>query len=303
MTTTEQISYDEVSFYSDSLELSAYLYPPADWSSGDPPRPGVVCLHGYTGMKEIYGLDVPERLASEGYFVLAPDHRGFGTSEGDRGRHRPLEQAQDTYDAITYFETVEGVDTDRIGLYGTSYGGANAIWVAAFDERVKVVVSAVGVHDGRRWLRTIRRPHEWREFQERVAESARARVKSGEPEMATVGDIMLSDPHTKRVIEEHHQQHQDYVAEYDLESAEACMRYRPEWVADKIAPRPVLFISAEKDDLVLVEEQRSCYEACGEPKKLVTIPEARHYEAYAFVDPEKAEIKLSETVDWFDEHL
>ena len=57
--------------------------------------------------------------------------RGFGESEGGRGRHRPLEQTQDVYDAFTYLETVDGVDRERLGLYGTSWGGASAIWCAA----------------------------------------------------------------------------------------------------------------------------------------------------------------------------
>jgi cephalosporin-C deacetylase-like acetyl esterase len=85
--------------------------------------------------------------------VLALDHRGFGESGGERGRHRPLEQAQDVYDAFNYFETVDGVDIERMGCYGTSWGGATVIWYAAFDERIKVIVNSVGVSDGERWMK------------------------------------------------------------------------------------------------------------------------------------------------------
>ncbi|MEL0144418.1 MAG: alpha/beta hydrolase, partial [Alphaproteobacteria bacterium] len=86
--------WDEVEFYSNGNKTAAYLYRPKDWKPGDPPRPGICVLHGYTGMKDVYGMDVPQWLWENGYFVLSHDYPGFGVSEGERGRHRPLEQAQ-----------------------------------------------------------------------------------------------------------------------------------------------------------------------------------------------------------------
>ena len=139
---------EDIVYYSDGLKIAAHLYRPIDWKNSDPPRPAIICLSGYSGRKNIATIDMPQRLSREGFFALAPDYRGYGDSEGAPGRHRPLEQAQDTYDGVTYLETVPGVDEDRIGVYGSSFGGANAVWAAAFDERLKVVVSSVGVHDG-----------------------------------------------------------------------------------------------------------------------------------------------------------
>ena len=295
--------WEDVTYYSDGLTIAAHLYTPSDWSPGDPPRAAIVCLHGYSGMKEVYGMDVPRRLWEEGYFVIAPDHRGFGESEGERGRHRPLEQAQDVYDAFTYLETVEGVDRERLGLYGTSWGGASAIWCAAFDQRVKVIVNSVGVSDGERWLAHARRPHEWLAFREQVAEAARTRVRTGEPTTMPLLDIMLTDPHTLGVIQQHHQKHGHYVSDYDLESAEACMRFKPEAVAHLIAPRPVLVIYAEDDCTVPAEEQFGCYAQLGEPKKLVKLPGAQHYESYYFCNPEMHEIGMAEAVAWFKQYL
>ncbi len=295
--------YEEVSFFSDGLRIAAYLYPPKGWKAGDPPGPAVISLHGYSGMKDVYGLDVPRRLAEEGFFVLAPDHRGFGVSEGARGRQRPLEQAQDTYDAISYMEGVEGVDPERIGIYGTSFGGANAVWVAAFDERVKVVVTSVGVFEGERWMRSVRRPDEWEAFRARVMEAARKRAATGEKTEVPLTEIMLCDPHTESVIREHHKKDARYVSDYDLESAEACWRYKPEWVAGRIAPRPVMVIYSENDMLVPVDQQLACYEALGEPKKLVKLPGAQHYESYYFVRPDLHEIGMKEAVEWFKTYL
>jgi uncharacterized protein len=302
--TDAEQDFSFVNFFSDGLKISARLWRPQGWSDGDPARPGIVSLHGYTGMTHIYGMDVPRRLAQEGYWVLAPDHRGFGRSEGERGRMRPLEQAQDTYDAVTYFETIEGVDVDRIGVYGTSFGGANAIWAAAFDERIKVVVTSVGVTDGHEWMRVIRRPHEWYELVDRLRDDARRRVRNGEQHRVPMRDVMPSDPHTLGVWENFDWDTDPYyVPDYDLESVEAALRYRPEWVASRIAPRPVMVIYAERDGLVPPEQALSLFAQLGDPKELVMLPGARHYESYAFVSPEHHELGMTAAVDWFSKHL
>jgi hypothetical protein len=43
-----------------------------------------------------------------------------------------------------------------LGIYGTSYGGATVVFVAAIDPRVKCVVSVVGIGNGARWMRSVR---------------------------------------------------------------------------------------------------------------------------------------------------
>jgi hypothetical protein len=295
--------WDDIHFWSNDLKIAAYFYTPKDWRPDDPPRPAIVVLHGYSGMKDVYGMDVPQRLWEEGYFVLSYDYPGFGVSEGKRGRHRPMEQAQATYDAVTWLTTVDGVDAERIAFYGSSWGGANAIWCGAFDERVKVIVSAVMVSDGERWMRGVRRPHEWMAFKAQVEEAERKRVRTNEKTMMALPEIMLTDPHTRSVIEQFHARDATYNPEYDLESAAACWRYKPEWVAHRIAPRPVLMVYAEHDMLVPVEEQLSCYAALGEPKRLVKLPGAQHYESYRFCHPELHEIQMVEALDWYRKYL
>ena len=124
---------DDVVFYSDGHRITAHLYRPADWLPGDAALPAVISLTGYSGRKNVATVDIPRRLAREGFVALAPDYVGYGEAEGPRRRHRPLEQAQNVYDAATFLETVDGVDAARIGVYGSSFGAANAVWAAAFD--------------------------------------------------------------------------------------------------------------------------------------------------------------------------
>lgn len=295
---------EDVAYYSDGFKITAHLYRPADWKAGDAPLPAVVCLTGYTGRKNVATIDIPRRLAREGFVALAPDYRGYGEAEGERGRHRPLEQAQNTYDAVTYLETIDGVDANRIGVYGSSFGAANAVWAAAFDPRMKVVVSAVGVHDGERWLRSVRSAYDWFNFRDRVREEARRRVVTGEKEMIYRYNIYPNDPDAveKPVmnVEEHGAEDVTHV---DLESVEACFRYKPDWVVDRISPRPVLFFAAEYDSIVPPEEVVATYERCGEPKKLVHLPGARHNHVYEFSDSLHFETVASEATAWFRQYL
>jgi fermentation-respiration switch protein FrsA (DUF1100 family) len=48
-----------------------------------------------------------------------------------------------------------------------------------------------------------------------------------------------------------------------------------QWV-DKIAPRPLLILHGDKDELIKTAHARRLYEKAGEPKKLVLIPGGEH---------------------------
>ncbi len=295
---------DDVVFYSDGHRITAHLYRPADWLPGDAALPAVISLTGYSGRKNVATVDIPRRLAREGFVALAPDYVGYGEAEGPRRRHRPLEQAQNVYDAATFLETVDGVDAARIGVYGSSFGAANAVWAAAFDPRLKVVVSAVGVHDAERWLRSVRSAYDWYAFRDAVRAEARHRVVTGETEDIYRYDIYPLDPDATdkptMTVEEHGAVDDPYV---DMESVEAAFRYKPDWVVDRIAPRPVLFFAAGYDSMVPPEEARLTYEKCGEPKKLVELPEARHNQVYEYSNSVHFETVARETAAWFREHL
>ena len=294
----------EVTFHSDSDKIAGYLFTPNDWKAGDPPRPGILVLAGYSGNTQADCTHMMKRLCAEGWFVFGYDYVGFGKSDGKRNRHRPLEQAQNTYDALTYMQTVPGIDPERLAIYGTSFGCANGIWVTAHDERVKCLVTSVGVTDGYEWMRSIRRPWEWLAFKDRVLKEAQKRVVSGEGTLVPNGEIMLRDPESQRQRDMHAQAgHTFQSEERDIESAEAVMRYRPDWVVDKISPRPVLMIYAEHDNLVPPVQQLSAYEKCGEPKKLVMLPKSGHYDSYEFRNTVTCQITYTETIAWFKQYL
>ena len=62
-------------------------------------------------------------------------------------------------------------------------------------------------------------------------------------------------------------------------------------------------VYAEFDMLVPVEEQLSCYAALGEPKRLVKLAGAQHYESYAFCNAEMHEVQKQEALAWYAKYL
>ena len=73
----------------------SHLYTPKGWKTGDPPGPAIICLHGYSGMKEVYGMDVPRRTSGRraisfaGRWLLACTGARSPRLRQERGRARP----------------------------------------------------------------------------------------------------------------------------------------------------------------------------------------------------------------------
>ena len=94
-----------------------------------------------------------------------------------------------------------------------------------------------------------------------------------------------------------------YTGGYPWQNAEDMIEYCPEEVAHKISPRAICFVHTAGDAFVPAEESITMFEKAGEPKKLVLIPGARHYDAYKFVNPEVFEKVMEETVGWYGKYL
>jgi len=286
-----------VGYYSEGARIRATLYAP-DGAGPDNARPGIVLCHGFTGIKELILPDYARRFAGAGYAALAFDYRGFGESEGERGRLVASEQVKDIRNSITFMETLDEVDPERIGLWGTSYGAANAIQVAGIDSRPHCVVAQVGFGDGGRRLRS-RPAEETAPVMELIGNERRQRVLTGKPTMVDPFAI-VSDPDTVAFFGAAQRELPQLKTEISLEFLEATFEHRPEDVAHRIAPRALLLIAAERDVPTPADEFRSVYAKAGDPKKLVIIEGIRHYDIYS---GEPFERSVQEALDWYGEHL
>ncbi len=288
-----------VTFYSEGVKLVGDLFLPDDIGA-DERRAGVVLCHGYTGVKDLYLPDNARVLNQAGYAVLSFDYKGWSESEGPRTRLAPHSRVADVQAALTFLALQGEVDAERLGIYGTSYGGATVVWVGAIDERVKCIVSVVGIGHGGRWMRSVRRPDEWHDLLARAAADRDARVLTGESEWVDRAQILLPDRQSAELAAAARANVPSALDTLPLEYVDETLSFHPEWVVDKIAPRPILFITTDDDRLVPPEESVALHAKAGEPKKLVVLKGHGHYEVY--VEPAFSEV-MDETVAWFREHL
>ncbi|MCL2118243.1 MAG: alpha/beta fold hydrolase [Planctomycetaceae bacterium] len=138
--------------------VPAYLYLPIrDGKSVSGKRPAILVPHETDdmGKRSVDGeRPRPNRayareLALRGYVVIAPDYPSFG--ELKDYDFKAARYASGTMAGIFYhircvdlLQGLDEVDPDRIGVIGHSLGGHNAMFVAAFDSRIKVIVASCG---------------------------------------------------------------------------------------------------------------------------------------------------------------
>jgi len=239
-------------------------------------------------------------LNEAGYVVLTFDYKGWGDSEGPRSRLAPYSRVADVQAALTFIGSLPEVDAARLGIYGTSYGGATVVWTAAIDPRVKCMVSVVGIGDGTRWMRSVRRPDEFHDLVARADADRLRQAVEGKSEFVKREEILLPDRQSAELAAAARRNNPAAVSTIPLEYVHETLEFNPEWVVDKIAPRPVLFITTDDDRLVPPEESVALHARAGEPKKLVVLKGYGHYQVYA--EPAFSEV-MRATTAWFQQHL
>lgn len=120
-------------------QLAAYLYRPDDAAE---PVPCVVMAHGFSATRDDGLPPYAEAFQLAGFAVVLFDYRYFGASTGQPRQVLDINRQQQDYRAvIDWARRSDGIDPDRIVLWGSSFSGGHVLAVAATDPRIAAVIS------------------------------------------------------------------------------------------------------------------------------------------------------------------
>lgn len=128
------------------VQLVADIYVPAAT-----PAPAVILAHGFGGSKDSV-TDQAIDLKNAGFVVAAYTARGFGDSTGTISMNAPEFEIADASRVIDHLSTLTTVQADTpgdpvVGVAGGSYGGALALMVAGYDDRVDAIAADITWND------------------------------------------------------------------------------------------------------------------------------------------------------------
>lgn len=285
-------------FFSSGLRLDGDLHLPVEASTAAP-VPTVVACSGYQGLKVIHPERFARALVPRGYAVLAFDYRGFGQSEGERGRLVPQEWVEDVRAAVDRLTGVPEVDPSRLALLGWGLGGGVVVAEAADDPRVRAVACLNGIGDGFRSTREMHDEASFARLLARVEADRVHRTSLGRSEMTSPWDVVRLDldDRTDRYVGDELYKAPGFGCGVTLESADFLLRFSPEQVVQRIAPRPLLIVHGAENRLHSPLEARALYERAGEPKRLELLEGSGHTE-WMF-DDNVVFLRLIELIDDF----
>jgi outer membrane protein assembly factor BamB/dienelactone hydrolase len=285
----DEVTFRKADIISEGTRMAAEVFAPKIPKSDK--LPTIVMSHGWGGTAAALRPDAI-KFAQAGYLVVAFDYRGWGSSDSRlvavgkpekkdgkllaevkevREVVDPIDQTTDIMNAISWVAGEKQCDTNRIGIWGSSFSGGHVVYVAARDPRVKAFVSQVGSMDGRWVLGPTLKDYTLNQA------AARTRGEIGYPKPLEKFGSLTGAPVIEKFV--------GYAPIEDIGRCKDCAK---------------LFIIAEKEELFDNKDHAIlAHEKATGVKKLVTIKDIKHYGIYN----EARGQAQKEAIGWFDEHL
>ena len=165
------------------------------------------------------------------------------------------------------------VDPERIGVIGSSFGGAVAVYTGGVDERVAAVVSNGGWGDGERKFRGQHTsPEEWARFTDMLEEGREHRAKTGKSLMVPRYDIVPIPPHLRNNLASNSIAHR-----FRPRRRRACSTSAPTtWSARSRRARSCCCMR-RTISVTPTEQSIELFKRAGQPTELHLISDADHF--------------------------
>ncbi len=293
---------EDVVVVSDGLRLAGVLRRPG----GGAAAPGLVFTGPFTGVKEQVVGHYAEQLTTRGFATLVVDHRGFGASEGRLRQHEDSAgKLQDLLDATSFLASADGVDAARLGAVGICLGGGYALRHAAFDPRIRALVTVAGAYNDPRAMRAgmgadgyaqqmqtsvelLQRQHDGGpvEYLPAVAPAGQPAAMGGQEPFDYYGTARGAAPGWENRVTR--------LSLRSLLTFDAAG-------AVEFLDRPLCVVHGRTDDYCSPEAAEALYDRASGPKRMVWLDTTNHIDLYDvpdYVDP-----AVQHAAAWFDEHL
>lgn len=277
----------------------------------DGPLPVIIMTHG---MGDAAARIEPfaEHFCDNGFGVILYDHRTFLPSEGGPYQEvDPIAQIRDMQMAITLAESMPEFDSNRIGIWGTSFSGGLVLAVTGMDKRVKVVVSQAPWIDGNVIARHVLGDAGLKAFQAAFNEERHKTLKGLVPGQTL--SVRKPGDEGKGFALVTTEEGYDYMLNgpagipagwqnsFTTRSLEYALEFEVNQYAKRLGPTPFMLIVGKQDALIPASMTHAFFDAADTTMKEMVSVDAEHHTLYM---PSKGLEPCAEAAArWFKEHL
>jgi len=267
----------KVEFYSEGCLIRGMIYTP-DNTNEDKKSPVVILCHGFAGIKELFLPNFAKEFSKNGFLAFTFDYRGFGESEGEEGRIVPEFQVRDIRNAISFIKTVSEADSSKISLWGTSYGGVNAIIAASREPEIKCLVIQGTFGNGERVITRGMNRNDKDKLLASLEKMSQKLVLKNKGLSLPLYKI-LSDSQSVEFYNLYIDKFPQLKIKIPFLTTKETLELKPDKIIGKLN-LPISITAAENDIVNPLEESKILYDTANEPKELNVINGAKHYDLY-----------------------
>lgn len=280
-------------FFINNEQVSIRLYHP------DPDEcraPVIILCHDLCGVQAWMLPEVACYFAGAGFAVATFDYRGFGASEGERGRLSMAQQGEDLCGVIDWLTQRPDIDGSRIGLWGAGLGCKSLITAALKRPAVRALACLQPWGSGQSWF--AESESAWRRLLQQQASMESERKMMGTELWLTLPQILK-----KREARQFYQLCQKRFPDMPGRLPIATVQEIAQCDSAALAPnvkQPVFVVLPGQQSRQEWQESLLFYQALGGDKALSVIEGAGYYDLYT--QPRLGAVLRSQSV-WFEFRL